>query len=130
MKIKLTLSIALILLSFQLTKAQEQFAIYFESNKSDLTNLENKRLQEWISLHRDSKIVAINGFADEDGTNHSNEVLAQKRVDFIFKKVNGKITIREDFKSISFGEQFSQTKNKAANRKVAIYYILAKDFIN
>jgi len=107
--------------------AQEQFSIYFESNKHEPIVKENRRLQQWILENPTSKIVAINGYTDEDGTSGFNDTLAKKRVDFIFNEVKNYIKIREDFKSRSFGENFKQAANKAENRKVTIYYILEKD---
>ncbi len=107
--------------------AQEQFAVYFDSGKFTLSSTEEKRLNDWMQTHPDVKIVAINGYTDEDGTHGYNDTLSQKRVQTIFAKVKDKIKIRDDYKSRSFGENFQQSKNKAENRKATIYYILAKD---
>jgi outer membrane protein OmpA-like peptidoglycan-associated protein len=112
---------------FQAVVAQEQVAIYFDSNKFEPTIKENRRLQQWILENSNSKIVAINGYTDEDGSSGFNDTLAKKRVDFIFNEVKNYIKIREDFKSRSFGENFKQSSNKAENRKVTVYYILEKD---
>lgn len=108
-------------------QAQEQVAIFFDSNKFDLTKVEQKRLSDWISSNKEVKIVAINGYTDEDGTSGFNDTLAQKRVNFIYNQIKDQVKIRDDFKTRSFGENFTQSKNKAENRKVTIYYILQKD---
>lgn len=107
--------------------SQEQFSVYFDSNKFDLTTKEKQSLNNWISANKNNKIVAIHGFTDEVGTTGFNDTLAQKRVDFIFQNVKNQIKIREDFKTRSFGESFNQSVNKAENRKVTIFYILEKD---
>ncbi|MCA6421768.1 MAG: OmpA family protein [Flavobacterium sp.] len=107
--------------------SQEQFSVYFDSNKFDLTTKEKQSLNNWISENKNNKIVAIHGFTDEVGTTGFNDTLAQKRVDFIFQNVKNQIKIREDFKTRSFGESFNQSVNKAENRKVTIFYILEKD---
>lgn len=107
--------------------AQEQMALFFDSNKFDLNAKEQARLNTWIAENKNNKIVAIHGFTDEDGTNGFNDTLAQKRVNFIFNIVKNQIKIREDFKTRSFGESFNQSKIKAENRKVLVYYILEKD---
>ncbi|MFN3969511.1 OmpA family protein [Flavobacterium sp.] len=107
--------------------AQEQMSVFFESNKFQLTKKEENKLNQWILANNNNKIVAIHGFTDEDGTSGFNDTLAQKRVDFIFQIVKDQIKIREDFKTLSFGEKFTQSENKAENRKVTIYYILEKD---
>lgn len=116
-----------LLFSVVSSQAQEQFALYFDSNKFELNAKENSRLNAWIKENKNNKIVAIHGFTDEDGTNGFNDTLAQKRVNFVFNVVRNQIRTREDFKTRSFGESFVQSKNKAENRRVIIYYILEKD---
>lgn len=109
------------------SNAQEQHAVYFQSNKSTLPVSENEALQKWISDNKFSKILAISGYTDEDGTNQFNDTLAKKRVESVFKIVKDKVKIREDFKKISFGENHTHSKIKAENRKVIIYFLKEKD---
>lgn len=123
---KYRILLVLLFISF-LSYSQEQFSVYFETNKYQLNDREDYKLISWISDNSNNKVVAIHGFTDEDGTSTYNDSLAQKRVNTIFDIINGKMPIREDFKTISFGENFNQSKNKADNRKVTIYYILEKD---
>lgn len=115
------------LLFFQFVKAQEQLILYFDSNKFELNKTENDKFQSWIVTNKDSKIVAINGYTDEDGSNSFNDSLAARRVSFALSQVKTKIKIRDDFKSRSYGEDFKQDLDKSKNRKVTIYYILSKD---
>jgi outer membrane protein OmpA-like peptidoglycan-associated protein len=110
-----------------LIQAQEEFSVYFDSNKFDLKKTENIKLDTWINSNREVKIVAINGYTDEDGTSDFNDTLAQKRVNQIFNVVKNRVKIREDFKTRSFGERHKHSKVKAENRKVTIYYLLEKD---
>ncbi|MEO4004878.1 MULTISPECIES: OmpA family protein [unclassified Flavobacterium] len=107
--------------------AQESFVVYFESNKHEPNKKEMLRLESWMQQNATSKIVAINGFTDEDGTTAYNDTLAQKRVSYIYDLVKEKVKTRDDFKTRSFGESHKQSKIKAENRKVTIHYILAKD---
>ncbi|WP_293871909.1 OmpA family protein [Flavobacterium sp.] len=109
--------------------AQEKFILHFDSNKHELITAEKEKLTNWIAENKNNKIVAIDGYTDEDGTTGFNDTLAQKRVDYVFQIVKNNVKIREDFKTRSFGESFNQSKNKAENRKVTIYYILEKDII-
>ena len=109
------------------SQAQEQFSVYFESNKHELSIPENKELQDWIKQNATSKVLAINGYTDEDGSTQYNDSLAQKRVEKVYQNIKGNLKIREDFKTRSFGENFQQSKNKAENRKVTIFYIKAID---
>ena len=122
------LFLALFLLStLFVARSQEAFSVYFDSNQFQLTAKEEQNLTKWISENKDSKIVALNGYTDEDGTNGFNDTLAKKRVDFILKLVNNKVRIREDFKSRSYGENHKLSKVKSENRKVTVYYIALKD---
>jgi len=116
------------LLAFSFAEAQEQFSVFFESNKSVCSKLELKKIQDWITANKEVKIIAIHGFTDEDGTSGFNDTLANKRVSYIYNQVKDKIKIREDFKTISFGETLKQALNKAQNRKATIFYLLPKDF--
>ena len=106
---------------------QQQFSVYFDTNSPDLKKSETTRLQKWMQDNKDVKIVAINGYTDEDGSTTHNDSLSQKRVNTLFAFVSGKIKIREDFKTRSFGELHHHSKNKAENRKATIYYLEAKD---
>lgn len=108
-------------------QAQEEFSVYFDSNKYELKKQENDKLQNFITTNKDVKIVAINGYTDEDGTSGFNDTLAQKRVNFIYGEIKGKLKIRDDFKTRSFGERHKHSKVKAENRKVVIYFLQAKD---
>ncbi len=110
--------------------AQEKFAVYFDTDKFELTKPENQKLNYWMQLHSKDKIVAINGYTDNDGSNAYNDTLAKKRVNFIFDIIKEKVPFRDDFKSRSYGENFNQSKNKAENRKVTIFYIQEKDLKN
>jgi outer membrane protein OmpA-like peptidoglycan-associated protein len=117
------------LLVFLSANAQEQTIVYFDSNKYDVSKSENKKLQDWMLSNPKVKIVAINGYTDEDGAAGFNDTLAKRRVDCVFSIIKNKIQIREDYKSRSFGENFQQSKIKSENRKVTIYYLLEKDLV-
>lgn len=108
-------------------QAQEEFSVYFDSNKYELKKPENEKLQNFINTNKEVKIVAINGYTDEDGTSGFNDTLAQKRVSFIYEAIKGKLKIRDDFKTRSFGERHKHSKIKSENRKVVIYFLQAKD---
>ena len=117
----------LLFLTLQTVVGQEQFSVYFDTDKYQLTPAQSKRLKEWITTNGTSKIVAIHGFTDEVGSVGYNDTLAQKRVDFIYEQIKDKVTIREDFKTISYGKNFMQSINQAENRRATIFYILEKD---
>lgn len=103
--------------------SQDTISFYFETNEYILSANEKLRLREWIIQNRTSKILAIKGYTDEVGTDEYNEELSQKRVQFLYRSVIGKVNIREDFKTISYGENFKQSKIKAENRRGTIYYL-------
>ena len=108
--------------------AQEKFTVYFDSDKHALDHKQSEIFSNWMIANKDSKVVAINGFADEDGTNVYNDTLSGRRVRYIHTLIlKNKIQIREDFKTRSFGESHKHSKIKAENRKVVIHYILKND---
>jgi outer membrane protein OmpA-like peptidoglycan-associated protein len=102
------------------SNAQERFVVYFDNNKFELNKTEQAKLDKWILENKTSKILSITGSTDEVGSSGFNDTLSQKRVNSIYSKVNGKIKIREDFKSISLGEKGATSPNKAENRKAII----------
>lgn len=126
MKIFFLLFISII--SLTPVAAQEQFSIYFESNKYEVTDKENERLNQWISANSSIKVLGIHGFCDEDGTSGFNDTLAKKRINFVYNCIKDRVKIREDFKTRSFGELHSLSKIKAENRKVTLFFIESKDF--
>lgn len=107
--------------------AQESFAVFFDSDKFDLKKTEQLRLENFINQNPEVKIVAINGFTDEDGSYGYNDTLAARRVERVFSQIKGRLKIREDFKALSFGKQHEHSKIKAENRRVTVYYIQAAD---
>ena len=124
---KYKVSICVLFLCSIFMRAQEQISFYFDTNQFDLKKSEATRLNDWIEYNKKVKIVAINGYTDEDGTIGYNDTLAQKRVDFIFNVVKNKVAKREDFKSRSFGKLHNQSDDKSKNRRVTVYYILEQD---
>ena len=124
---KLFLVLILSLIFSIAAQAQEQFSLYFDTNKYELKNGEDKRLEAWLSANKTSKILAINGYTDEDGTIGMNDTLSQRRVSHVFALIKDNVKIREDFKTRSFGKLHKHSAVKAENRKVTIYYLLQKD---
>lgn len=117
----------LFLLAGVTMQGQEQISVFFESNKFQLTPTEQAKLNDWLAVNSKSKILAINGYTDEDGSVGLNDTLAQRRVTNVFNYIKGKVAIREDFKTRSFGKLHKQDAVKANNRKATIYYLLEKD---
>jgi outer membrane protein OmpA-like peptidoglycan-associated protein len=113
--------------TFFSANAQEKFIVYFDNNKHDLNKVEQAKFDKWILENKTSKILSITGSTDEVGSSGYNDTLSQKRVNTIFSFVNGKVKIRNDFKTISLGESGATSKNKAENRKAIIHYLLEKD---
>ena len=125
---KLNFLLLLFLFSIASVIAQEQFSIYFESNKYEFTPSESQRLSLWINENSMIKVLGIQGFCDEDGSFGFNDTLAKKRINFVYNIIKDKVNIREDFKTRSFGELHSNSKIKSENRKVTLFYIESKDF--
>jgi outer membrane protein OmpA-like peptidoglycan-associated protein len=110
--------------------SQEQVSFYFDSNTFILKKDELLKLNQWLEKHKEVKIIGAYGFCDEEGSVGFNDTLARKRIDYVFNIIKGKVKIREDFKTRSFGELHTLSKIKAENRKVTLYYIQPKDFVH
>jgi outer membrane protein OmpA-like peptidoglycan-associated protein len=113
----------LMLLAFQCIWSQEKFSLFFESNQHQLNLKETERLNQFLNQNKESKILSINGFTDEDGSVEYNDTLSMKRVNTVFELIQNKIAIREDFKKEHFGKLHEQSKNKAENRRVTLFYL-------
>lgn len=107
--------------------SQEQFTVYFDTNKFELHPAELTKLHDWIAQNKTSKILSITGSTDEVGSIGYNDTLSQKRVRYVFDQVNGKINIRSDYKSISLGEKGATSLNKAENRKATLHFLTEKE---
>lgn len=117
----------LIVLVPALLSAQEQFSVFFDSNKYELNKAESQKLANWAIANKDSRILAINGYTDEDGSIGLNDTLAQRRVTAVFTAIKDMVSTRSDFKTRSFGKLHKQSPIKAENRKVTIYFLQQKD---
>ncbi len=118
----------LFLFIFLNMQAQEQFSVYFNSNKSELTAIEKQKLSFWIVNNFRARVIAINGYCDEDGSSGFNDTLAQKRINFVFNYIKNKVKFRADCRQQNFGEDNNLSSIKAENRKVTLFYIQPKDF--
>ncbi|MBW4359952.1 OmpA family protein [Flavobacterium taihuense] len=110
--------------------AQEQISFFFDSDKFVLQKNELLKLNQWLVANKEVKVVGAYGFCDEEGSVGYNDTLAKKRIDYVFNAIKNKVKIREDFKTRNFGELHTSSAIKAENRKVTLYYILPKDFVN
>ena len=110
--------------------AQEQVSFFFESNKFVLQKEELLKLNKWLTVNKEVKVVGVNGFCDEVGTVGYNDTLSRKRIDYVFNIIKNKVKIRDDFKTRNFGELHTLSAIQAENRKVTLYYISPKDFVN
>lgn len=119
--------LTLLLLSYFVINAQQQFTIYFDSNKFTPNKNETEKLNQWIKENNDIKIVGANGFCDEDGSTIANDTLALRRINTIFNIIKNKLKVRDDYRTRSFGELHQLSKNKADNRKVILFYLEQKD---
>jgi outer membrane protein OmpA-like peptidoglycan-associated protein len=110
--------------------AQEQVSFFFDSDKFVLNKTELSKLNQWISANKEVKVIGVYGFCDEEGSVGYNDTLAKKRINYVFNTLKGKVKIRADFKTRNFGKLHFLSAIKSENRKVTLYYILPKDFVN
>lgn len=115
------------LLTSALIQAQEKFTVFFETSAFELKESEVDRLAQWIQTNRDSKIIAMHGFTDDVGGFGYNDTLSVKRVQNMYALLKPYLKIRSDFSMQSFGKNHKQSKNKAENRRVDIFYLKKQD---
>jgi len=107
-------------------KGQEKLEVYFDFNQYDLNSVALVTLNDWILKEANSKVIKIYGFCDWKGTNEYNDTLSRKRIQTVFDFLKEhQIQIDEDYLKVGFGENFTQNKNQALNRKVEIIYVKA-----
>lgn len=120
---KCIIIIGCLLSSFFSCFAQEKLEVFFDFNKSDLNLKALANLNDWILTQPDIKVLKIYGFCDWKGTNDYNDTLSLKRIQTVFDFLSAhKIQIDKDYLIKGFGENFTQDKNQALNRKVEIIY--------
>ena len=117
------IKIFLFYLICQSLQGQQTFDIFFESDAYTLVKSEQLKLEKWLNDNNESKVLSINGFTDQDGTEGYNDTLSAKRVQFVYEKIKNKIKIRDDFKKLHFGKLHLQRKNKAENRRVTLFFL-------
>ena len=113
----------LFFLMLNIVVGQEQFSVYFDTDKFELKENEMTKLISWIESNKNSKILSLIGTTDEKGTTNYNDTLSRKRVDFVIGQIGNKITFREDFSAISLGESDLISTIDELNRKVTIYFL-------
>ena len=123
MKIKLTLFY--VLFQFFSCLGQEKIEVFFDFNKYDLNTEALTTLNDWILKQPKSEVIKIYGFCDWKGTNEYNDTLSLQRVQTVFDYLTeNAIAIDKDYQTKGFGENFTQNKTQALNRKVEIVYRL------
>jgi outer membrane protein OmpA-like peptidoglycan-associated protein len=103
--------------------AQEKTEVFFDFNKYSLNPASLTSLNDWILKHPKSKVLKIYGFCDWKGTNAYNDTLSLQRIQTVFDYlIENKIQVDTNYLIKGFGENFTQDKNQALNRKVEIIY--------
>lgn len=103
---------------------QEKVAVYFDFNKSNLTPAAQITLNDWLLKNPNKKVLKIYGFCDSKGTNTYNDTLSLERVHTVFNYLTANnVSVHQDYLQKGFGENFTQDKNQALNRKVEIIYV-------
>jgi outer membrane protein OmpA-like peptidoglycan-associated protein len=124
MNMKIIVVFCCLIFSLFTCKGQEKLEVYFDFNKYDLNPAALITLNDWILKHPDSKVLKIYGFCDWKGTNEYNDTLSIQRIQTVFDFLQEhQIQIDADYLKIGFGENFTQNKVQALNRKVEIMYL-------
>ncbi len=115
-------SFLLLLLFSFISFSQSKVTFYFETNSYHLIESEINRLNSFIYENKGKiKIIKIVGYCDYRASNSYNDSLAYNRANFVGGIVD-KVMEQSNFSIESKGENFTQDKTLALNRKVEIHY--------
>lgn len=103
--------------------SQEKLEVFFGFNQSNLNATALLKINNWILEEPNSKVLKIYGFCDWKGSNEYNDTLSVQRVKTVFDYLkSNNVVFDKDYSQKGFGENFTQIKNQALNRKVEIFY--------
>ena len=103
---------------------QEQFTVYFPTDKSYMLHSSKMKLKAMIDSEKIKKIVKIEGYTDSTASNEYNKELAESRIlDIKYYLIQNNIQLAENFNGTAIGEDFNQENELSKNRKVIITYI-------
>jgi outer membrane protein OmpA-like peptidoglycan-associated protein len=100
--------------------AQKTFTVYFDTDSYQLSMSELNRLDNHFK-NKNATIVSVTGFCDSRASTQHNDSLAENRAKFVGNLLK-KLVNAAGYNVISKGENFTQSKNFAENRKVEISY--------
>lgn len=112
----------LFLISVAMT-AQEQYAVYFDTDKDEANTPSAEHFMNWIAENNDAEIISINAFADSVGDYEYNIGLSQRRADYVLRQLknnNAKISVGIIAKGS--GETNAFSANKSSDRIAIIHY--------
>lgn len=115
----------LLLLSTVLYAQENKFQVFFDFDISETNATSSRKLSQWISENPTVTIDKIYGYCDAVGTVEYNDALSVRRADYVLQTLKANsIKINDALELKGFGEQFDQSPEQEANRKVVIYYTI------
>lgn len=103
---------------------QEQFTVYFPTDKSYMLHSSKLKLKAMIDSEKIKKIVKIEGYTDSTASNEYNKELAEKRIlDIKYYLIQNNIQLAENYSSNAIGEDFNYENELSKNRKVIITFM-------
>ena len=110
----------LFLLCFS-ANAQEQFMLYFDSDKDIPTEDSKAAFTEWTKNNPDVKVSFIAGYTDTIGNTEYNRRLSIRRIQYFIDHLN--VGYRpKSWKIMNYGETKYESGTNAENRKAIITY--------
>lgn len=102
---------------------QQSVEVFFDFDKYFLTNEAVETIEKTLQENPNIVVLKIFGYCDWEGSNSYNDTLSLKRVREVYHFLRNKgIKIKDNYESKGFGEDFDQSAEQAANRKVTIIY--------
>ena len=102
--------------------AQQQFAVYFDTDEAVPQQKYTTIITQWITQNPNAVVTAIEGYADYRGTNEYNALLSERRAQNVLKLLEDNGTIIINNVPITGKGEVANTAKLYKNRKAVIYY--------
>lgn len=108
--------------------AQEKsYTVYFDTDVSEATIANGKKINDFKVENPQAVVTKVQGFCDQSGSDSYNDLLSQKRANFVIDRLkDDNVLIAETVKIEGLGEKFSTEINQQAYRKAVIYFEIQK----
>ena len=101
--------------------SDQRIVVYFGNNMFVMDKSESKRLDSQLSCYHIREVTSVAGYTDSVGTQKSNLLLSQKRINWILNYLKKNYPVRDNITVQNFGMSNPESRTDyALNRRVEI----------